>query len=280
MATLGSLRSYTRMINILRKAFALPEDDLEFLKDSQRVIDWIESSKYALNSRKAIYIAIVGTLKAQEGYDVEPYRLQMDKANKKVAEDYENQTLSKIEETKYLPWSDILNAVEKARLAVEDVWTLQEYILLALYTLQAPARLDYGEMKIVKVEPEKPVGNYLVWCKKPYFYFSEYKTFKVYGVMKIQLSPALVDVLKEWLHYPTQYLLEDRSGNPLGAVASGQLIISTFQKHCNKKIGVSVLRHSYISHIRSKELPIKQSDALARMMMHSPKMSVIYRKIT
>jgi hypothetical protein len=280
MATLGSLRTYTRMINILRKAFSLPEDDIEFLKDSQKVIDWIESSKYALNSKKAIYIAIVGTLKAQEGFDVEPYRSQMEKYNKEVVANYETQTLSVSEQTKYLPWSEILHAVEKARLAVEDVWTLQEYILLALYTLQAPARLDYGEMKIVKVEPENPVGNYLVWCKKPYFYFSEYKTFKVYGVMKIQLSPALVDVLKEWLHYPTEYLLEDRSGNPLGAVASGQLIISTFQKHCNKKIGVSVLRHSYISHIRSKELPIKQSDALARMMMHSPKMSVIYRKIT
>jgi len=41
MATLGSLRTYTRMINILRKAFSLPEDDIEFLKDSQKVIDWI-----------------------------------------------------------------------------------------------------------------------------------------------------------------------------------------------------------------------------------------------
>jgi len=279
MATLGSLRTYTRMINILRKAFALPEDNIEFLKDTQKVIDWIESSKYAVNSKKAIYIAIVGTLKSVEGYDLEPYRSKMDSYNKEVVANYETQTLSKSEETKYLPWTQILDAVEKARVAVEDVWTLQEYVILALYTLMPPVRLDYGEMKIVPVEPAEPVGNYLVWGKKPYFYFSDYKTFKVYGVMKIQLCTPLVNVLEEWLAYPTQYLLEDRSGGALGAVALGQLIISTFQKHCGKKVGVSMLRHSYISYIRAKELPIKKSDALAHQMMHSPKMSMIYRKI-
>ena len=279
MATLGSLRTYTRMINILRKAFGLPEDNIEFLKDSKRVIDWIESSKYALNSKKAIYIAIVGTLKTNESFDLKPYRDQMDSANTQVSDNYNLQMLSKSEETKYLEWSQILDTVEKARLAVEDIWTLQEYVLLALYTLQAPARLDYGEMKVVLVEPAKPVGNYLVWSKKPYFYFSEYKTFKVYGVMKIELSPALANVLEEWLPYIYQHLLEDRQGAPLGAVASGQLIISTFQKFCGKKVGVSMLRHSYISYVRAAELPIKKSDALARMMMHSPKMSVIYRKV-
>jgi len=279
MATLGSLRTYTRSLNILRKAFGLPDDDIDFLKDSQKVIDWIESSKYALNSKKAIYIAIVATLKSVDGSNVQPYRQQMDKANTQVSDNYNDQTLSKSEETKYLPWSQILDAVEKARLAVEDIWTLQEYVLLALYTLQAPARLDYGEMKVVLVEPINPVGNYLVWSKKPYFYFSEYKTFKVYGVMKIELSPALVKVLNDWLPYTYQHLLEDKSGRCMGSIMTGQLLISTFEKHCGKKIGVSMIRHSYISHVRAAELPIKKSDALARMMMHSPKMSVIYRKI-
>jgi len=279
MATLGSLRTYTRMINILRKAFNIPEGEIEFLKDSQKVIDWIETSKYALNSKKAIYIAIVGTLKSDESFDLQPYRDQMDKYNKEVVANYNEQTLSVLEETKYLPWSQILDAVEKARVAVEDVWTLQEYVILALYTLMPPVRLDYGEMKVVPVEPAEPVGNYLVWSKKPYFYFSDYKTFKVYGVMKIQLCPALVKVLEEWLAYPDQYLLVDRSGGPLGAVALGQLIISTFHKHCGKKVGVSMLRHSYISYVRAKELPIKKSDALAHQMMHSPKMSMIYRKL-
>ena len=279
MATLGSLRTYTRMINILRKAFDIPDGEIEFLKDSQKVIDWIESSKYALNSKKAIYIAIVGTLKSEDDYDLQPYRDQMDKYNKEVVASYNEQTLSKSEETKYLLWTEILDAVEKARVAVEDVWTLQEYVVLSLYTLMPPVRLDYGEMKVVPVEPDEPVGNYLIWGKKPYFYFSDYKTSKVYGVMRIKLCPALVKVLEEWLAYPDQYLLVDRSGSPLGAVALGQLIISTFQKHCGKKVGVSMLRHSYISYVRAKELPIKQSDALAHQMMHSPKMSMIYRKI-
>ena len=279
MATLGSLRTYTRMINILRKAFGLPDDNIEFLKDSKKVIDWIEGSKYAVNSKKAIYIAIVGTLKAQEGYDLQPYRSQMDTYNKQVVANYETQTLSALEETKYLEWSKILDAVEKARVAVEDVWTLQEYLILCLYTMIPPVRLDYGNMLIVRTEPSEITGNYLILSKNPYFLFSDYKTFKVYGVMRIQIPKVLYDIIDLMLPFTTQYLLEDRSGAPLGAVALGQLIISIFQRHANKKVGVSMLRHSYISHIRAKELPIKKSDALAHQMMHSPKMSMIYRKI-
>ena len=279
MATLGSLRTYTRMINILRKAFGLPEDDIEFLKDSHKVIEWIESSKYATNSKKAIYIAIVGTLKSQEGFQLTHYRNQMDKYNKEVVANYETQTLSALEETKYMLWNEVLETAEKTRVAVEDVWTLQEYLIICLYTMIPPVRLDYGNMLILKEEPAHITGNYLILGKNPYFLFSDYKTFKVYGVMRITIPNKLFDIINLILPYTNQYLLEDRSGNPLGAVALGQLIISIFQRHAKKKVGVSMLRHSYISYVRSQELPIKKSDALAHQMMHSPKMSMIYRKL-
>ena len=279
MATIGSIRSYTRSINILRNAFQVPETDFEFLKDSQKVIDWIESSKYALNSRKAIYIAIISSLKSLDGFDLSLYRSKMDSYNKEIVAQYETQTLSKTEETKFMHWKDIKEAVEKARIAVEDVWTLQEYLILALYTMMPPVRLDYGDMTVIDYEPDEPVGNYLVLDKKPYFYFSDYKTFKVYGVIRIKICYDLFKVIKEWLPYTNQHLLIDRSGGPLGPVALGQLLIATFLKHSGRKIGVSILRHSYISYVRAKELPIKYSDALAHQMMHSPKMSMIYRKL-
>ena len=279
MATLGSLRTYTRMINILRKAFNIPDDELEFLKDSQKVIDWIESSKYAINSKKAIYIAIVGTLKTIEGYDITLYRTQMDKYNKQIVENYNDQVLSVTEAAKYLPWTEILEAVEKARLDVSDVWMLQEYLILCLYTMMPPVRLDYGDMLICDSEPPKLKGNYIILSKKPYFLFSDYKTFKTYGVIRTPICRELLDVIYKWLPFTDTHLLLDRSGDPLTAIQLGQLIISIFQKHCNKNVGVSILRHSYISWIRGSEMPIKKSDALARQMHHSPKMSQQYRKI-
>lgn len=278
MATLGSLRTYTRMINILRKAFDAPEGDLEFLKDSQKVIDWIESSKYALNSKKAIYIAVVGTLKTLD-YDITLYRSQMDKHNKQISDNYNDQVLSVAEAAKYLPWTTILETVEKARASTSDVWTLQEYLILCLYTMLPPVRLDYGDMLVCDSEPPKLEGNYLILSKKPYFLFSDYKTFKTYGVIRTPVPRGLLDVIYKWLPFTDTHLLLDRSGDPLSGIQLGQLLISIFQKHCDKNVGVSILRHSYISFVRGSELPIKKSDALARQMHHSPKMSQQYRKL-
>tara|TARA_R110000868_G_scaffold317063_1_gene577909 strand:+ start:737 stop:1576 length:840 start_codon:yes stop_codon:yes gene_type:complete len=279
---MATLRSYTRSLNILRKALDAQDDDLTFLKDYEMVINWIEGSKYALNSKKTIYIAVVASIKSIDEYAEAclKYREKMDSLNKAVQTGYEAQTLSVSETAKWLPWSEILKVVETARLAIEDCWSLQEYLILALYTMIPPVRLDYGSMMIVPVEPAKPVGNYLVLDSHPYFLFADYKTFSTYGILRNPIPPALLKVIKEWIEFSDEYLLISKTeGGPLGDVALGQLIISIFQKHCKKNIGVSILRHSYISYLRAKEMPVRQSDKLAKQMMHSPKMSMIYRKI-
>ena len=279
---MATLRSYTRSLNILRKALDAQDDDLTFLKDYEMVINWIEGSKYALNSKKTIYIAVVASIKSIDEYAEAclKYREKMDSLNKAVQTGYEAQTLSVSETAKWLPWSEILKVVETARLAIEDCWSLQEYLILALYTMIPPVRLDYGSMMIVPVEPAKPVGNYLVLDSHPYFLFADYKTFSTYGILRNPIPPALLKVIKEWIEFSDEYLLISKTeGGPLGDVALGQLIISIFQKHCKKNIGVSILRHSYISYLRAKEMPVRQSDKLAKQMMHSPKMSMIYRKL-
>ena len=279
---MATLRSYTRSLNIHRKALDAPDDDLTFLKDYQMVINWIEGSKYALNSKKSIYIAVVSSIKNLDGFEEAclKYREKMDSYNTTVQNNYETQQMSESEATKWLPWSEILDVVETARLAVEDCWSLQEYLILALYTMVPPVRLDYGEMKIVAAEPKDINGNYVVLKPQAYFLFSDYKTFSKYGVIRTNIPAPLLKVIQNWIEFSDEYLLIDRhSGGPLGDVALGQLIIAIFQKHCKKNIGVSILRHSYISHLRAKEMPVLESNKLAMAMHHSPKMSMIYRKL-
>jgi hypothetical protein len=279
---MATLRSYTRSLNILRKALDAPDDDLTFLKDYEMVINWIEGSKYALNSKKSIYIAVVSSIKNLDGFENAclKYREKMDSYNTTVQTNYETQQMSESEAAKWLPWSDILDVVETARVAVEDCWSLQEYLILALYTMVPPVRLDYGEMKVVAAEPQDINGNYIVLKPKPYFLFSDYKTFSNYGVIRTNIPAPLLKVIQNWIEFSDEYLLIDRhTGGPLGAVPLGQLIIAIFQKHCKKNIGVSILRHSYISHLRAKEMPIVESNKLAMAMHHSPKMSMLYRKL-
>jgi integrase len=143
-----------------------------------------------------------------------------------------------------------------------------------------PVRLDFAEMKIVKEEPTEHGANYLVLSDKPYFLFTDYKTYKTYGAQRTPLPPALYDVIQEWIALADpEYLLLSSNGLSMKEWELGQTIIKVFEKYSGKSVGVSILRHSYISWMRKTELSFKASQDLAQQMGHSQMMSVLYRKI-
>lgn len=273
--------TYERSLTLLRKV--LSGEGLEFLAEHARVIGWIESSKYKPNSRKVLYIAIVSTLKSKNLYPeaLPIYKAKLDALNRQVTEENEEQALTPEEQAKYADWPTILNAVEeKVFPAVCDLTTFQEYLIVSLYTLMPPLRLDYAEMKVVADEPEKPEGNYLVMAKKPYFLLTQYKTARRYGNQRLEAPKKLVGILKEWrTMQDTDYLLvSPASNNPMPAWELGQTITKVFEKHLGKSVGVNVLRHSYITWMRKDELAPKKSNALSKSMLHSVAMSQFYRR--
>jgi site-specific recombinase XerD len=52
-----------------------------------------------------------------------------------------------------------------------------------------------------------------------------------------------------------------------------------FQMATGKPLGVSMLRHSYITHMRRGEMPVYEQQKMAAAMCHSSAMSQMYRKI-
>lgn len=283
-----TLATYNRSIAQIRKAIAplTPVTDFSFLANHQAIIAWIDGTDYAINTKKTFYISLVSKLKSlclvgDDGLSEASaaYRTRMDTLNSTIKDKTETQELTETEKAKYLSWPEVLEVLEKVRLAACDLWTFQHYLICALYCLMPPVRLDYAGMKIVTAKPEDTSCNYLVFNDKPYFIFNKYKTEKRYGAQVVPLPPALLDVIGEWRDMvDDEYLLINQNGEPMPEWQLGQTITEVFKKHSGKAVGVNILRHSFVSHQRKNELLYKNSQELAKSMMHSPDMNQLYRR--
>jgi hypothetical protein len=278
--------TYERSISTIRQAIAPQSIGYQFLADHQAIITWIDGSKYATNSKKTLYIALVSTLKQLCLIDstlldaYKAYRAKMESLNTLIKENAEAQELTETEKAKYLPWPQVLECLEKIRLAVDDVWSFQHYLICALYCLTPPVRLDYAGMKVVKEKPTDTDCNYLVLDENPYFIFNQYKTQKRFGAQVVVLPNELCDVIYQWRSMvDDEYLLITQSGLPMPEWMLGQTITEVFKKHSGKAVGVNVLRHSYISFKRQGEPALKTTQVLAQSMMHSPEMNQLYRRL-
>jgi hypothetical protein len=276
--------TYKRSLETLRKGLGAGEG-LSFLtNDPDKVISWIESSKYAMNTKKLFFITIVSTLTktaVQPEGVVAKYRAKMDELNKKSKAEQMAQKLSPAEESKFVEWPEIIKCLnDKIRPAVKDLTSFQEYLIISLYCLTPPVRLDYANMRVVTEHPAKPEGNYLVLDKNPHFLFTQYKTSAKYGEQVNPVPPKLLDIIEEWRSMTdSEYLLIDSKNRPMTEWMLGQTIIKVFEKYLGKPVGASMLRHSYVSWSRQNELSLKKSRDLAASMMHSPHMNQTYRRI-
>jgi len=262
------MTTYNYVLKRLKKLMEIKTDNLEWLSDSQKIIEFIDGLSYSHNYKKTFYIAIVSMLKLDKNPLMNIYKVKMDDYNQKQQEIYEEQKLSPAETAKYMAWEDILQlqrTMEKGTL---------DHLLVSLYTLQSPVRLDYCNMKVVTTHPETKEGNYLVMSDKPYFIFTQYKTAKRYGVVIKEAPKSLIVVLKRYFKsYPTTTLFE------MTETTFSKLIGDVFEKHTTKRVTCNILRHSYVSHVKRNDKTIKEQIKLSKEMMHSIGMSDIYRRI-
>jgi hypothetical protein len=151
----------------------------------------------------------------------------------------------------------------------------KQYLVVSLYTLNPPVRADYGEMEVHSKYDKNRTGNELIWNKSPAFIFRDYKTAKTYGEVKIPVSKSLQQVIAGWFEHlgetPSHLLGKASSPNTFAVY-----VASTFKQLLGKELGVSMLRHAYITHMFPKLKSIKQKQDLARKMLHSKELQEKY----
>ena len=245
----------------------LNDDKIDIRKPAD-VFKWFEDKKFSISTQKTYISAIQNTL---GGESIKEYKDKISEIFDTIKKRESKQLLTDKQQDNFVKWDELL-AVQKKLANMENKsdskW--RQYLVTSLYTLNAPVRADYGEMEVFPKYNKKRTGNELIWKKtKPEFVFRVYKTAKGYGEVRIPLSKPLQKVVREWFDHlggTPKYLLGDTPTSPNTLAV---YILNTMRKHTGKEVGVSLIRHAYITHVYPTLKSLEQKQKLARLMLHS-----------
>lgn len=243
----SSVKTYTSILRSLHKK--VYGKDVEMVmkdfEDTDKILNHLEGSSEP-SRRKSVLAALVvltgkDAYRAQMNHDI---RSSREETNKQTKTDTQRTNWVTQDEVarKYNEYKKMANQLtKKSQLSNADLQTVQNYIILALYTLADIRRSqDYVFFKIRNIDPD--VDNYM---QKNTFVFNRYKTAKTYGRQTIPIPNTLRNLIVKWSTInPTDYLLFDTRGNPLTAVTLNQRLNHIFD---GKKVSVNALRHSFLT---------------------------------
>jgi hypothetical protein len=243
----SSITTYNSILkNLYKNVFGSGDIDLKKFDDTERILGHLKD--LPANKRKTILSALV-IITDDKKYrdlmldDIKTYSHEIGK-QEKTEEQKENWVGGA--EVKSL-WETLKRNADllykKATLTQADLQQIQSYIILSLLggIFIAPRRSkDYTDFKIKDIDKTK--DNYL---DKATLVFNSYKTAKCYGEQKVVIPPTLKLLLSKWIkRNPTSWLLFDSNGNQLSSVKLNQRLNKLFD---GKKVGVNMLRHSYLT---------------------------------
>lgn len=173
----------------------------------------------------------------------------------------------------YPTWESILETVKtiKADTTVSD----SDKLLLDLYTMLPPVRLDYINFKLYKKQPKEDTGNYAVIRRKdPYIKLNDHKTAKAYGAIKMDITKPLYESFTTYMDaHRTQKTLWN-----IGDYVMSKKITGLFMKAINKPYSVNTLRHAYESYRQCNDLPLTEKLKDCKAMGHNLLTSATYRR--
>ena len=255
----GSLTTYTSILRSLyKRVFGDSEVDFSKFDDTDKILAHLKD--LPPNKRKTILSALV-IVTDNKKYrdlmleDVRDYNKEISKQEKT-----ETQEENWVSQTEVREMFDELkkNAnliYKKTTKTNSDLQVLQNFIILALFTLIPPRRSkDYVDFKIKNIN--KDTDNFI---EKGKLIFNSYKTAKTYGRQEVPIPKELITILNKWIKTnPTDYLLFDANMNPLSAVKLNQRFNRIFD---GKKIAVNALRHSYLTDKYADDMKKKKAMA-------------------
>lgn len=216
-------------------------------------------------SRKVYVSAILNEIRNWTAEQKKPYTDMAQSLRKSCSQEAVSQTLKEHRTKQMLKWFDVLALNNKAKEALSP----QDYLIYCLYTLQPPVRADYANMKIIKYYSKKykddTTQNYCLLHKDTgKFIFNVYKTAKRYGQVIVDIDDDLLGLIQRTCTGASVLLPGVNTNNTLS-----KRVISIFETLAGKKMGIGLLRHSYITSYLATTHRITDKAILAYCMMHS-----------
>ena len=249
------------------------------IMNPSETIKWIVENKKAESTRKTYMCAVVHEIKAMAPTDATraahlEYRKDIHKYSLSLAEKMKDQKLSESEMKKFVDWKTILGTT--AKLYADKSASDESKLLAAFYTMIPPVRADIGNLQIYKKPPTEDKDNYVVIRNKdPYLKINNYKNANVYGAITSPIPKELVSMIRANLKKdPTNLKLFPYDEKKLSAQ-----VINLFSRLTGKRVGINMLRHSYITEFLSTAPSIRDMEALAKRMGHSTALQQLYRRL-
>jgi hypothetical protein len=283
------------LLNKLRSHLGKSNDDLLFLRQHKVVIQAInELYPDSENSRQTRIGALCAICKSlvEQGYDsYSKAEKAYCTANAKLREALTTASRSRKPSEKqtaaYVPWKSIVEAFNKLKASVGSTEWLkyQKLVVMGLYVLLPPVRVDYAPLVVVSKLSGNPTVNTLLLTKsKAKFIMPVYKTAKSHGVNVYDAPPQLAEILRKFQQLKqdakvdTTTLLLNNYGKPMTKANLGVYLRQLMEETTGKKFGVQMLRHSYnSSHIDTSD-DLNDIVGSAKIMGHTPLMALEYAK--
>lgn len=206
------------------------------------------------------------------------WKLAFDDAKKDVVKRYESNEPSERQKNNYVEYDEIVKMRDS--LPVGDIRRL----LLGIFTHLPPGRCEYSRVAIYKGRlpaEEKREANYIqIRGKNVNMYIREYKTKKHHDETETVFPEELAtDFFKSLEDQPRDWLFVNTRGEPFTNVLFTQWTIGIFKKLFNKRLGVSLIRHSFINTLDFNTMSIREKRVIADQMKHSIALQDEYRLI-
>jgi hypothetical protein len=263
MAT-ATERIYSHALRMLESELGV-SGAAQLVERAAEVVAHLEK-KYANFSTRKVKLSAVIRVVREAGMAVPlPYARAMADMAEATLVASKQQKLSDGRKDSMLDWAAIrgLRGLAKEKLSAED------YLIYCLYTLQAPVRADYTGMRVLtrfgQFHSADTTRNYCVLtASQPYFVFNVYKTAKTYGQVMVPICAELAVLIRE-MGREGQDLLTLTTPNALT-----KRVMAIFETLTEKpKLGIGLLRHSYITTFLATFKTIKKKEEMARRMLHS-----------
>jgi hypothetical protein len=251
----------------------LEKAKLDLLKPKP-VLAWIREQ--GGESAQKVYLSAIKWKVGAKDYPIEYQDAMKVFFTNQVAHE-KKQVLSERQVSNFVEYPDLLKVQRNLAKKDKSDKDWERYLIASLYTLNAPLRADYGDVKVYgREDKRRSTGNELIWRKKkPVFIMREYKTSKAHGAVKIAVSKELAKVIGEWFNHlgatPT-YLLGADSITPNALLVK---IADAFAE-TGKQVGIDILRHSYIVYYYPSLKSIEQKEELAGRMLHTKERQELY----
>jgi hypothetical protein len=136
-----------------------------------------------------------------------------------------------------------------------------------------PRRLEWAQVKLRNYDPD--TDNYL---RGDIVTFNVFKTHKSFGQQTVKIDPKTMKTVRKLVKQSgSDFLLTTVTGRPMSASQLSARIGSIFQ---NPKVGIDVIRSTYITHVFRGAPGLSAAEELATAMGHSAATAQLhYRKL-